>query len=67
MQGLHRTVNLAQPTGLGPGPHGLGPKKATQPKKPPTKKPTGPNSPQNPCGPGLAHGLFSKHEKKKFI
>jgi len=36
-----RVFNLAQPTRLGLGPRGLGPKKPTEPKKPPTKKPKG--------------------------
>jgi len=50
---------LAQPTGPGPDPYGLGPKKPTLKKKPPTKMPTGPKTLQKPCGPEPTHGLSS--------
>jgi len=43
---------LAQPTGLGPGPCGLGQKKPTLKKMPLSKKPIGPKTLQKPCGSG---------------
>jgi len=48
---------LAQPTRLGPGPCGLGP------KKPPSKKSTGPKTLQKPYASGSTHGHSSSTGK----
>jgi len=49
---------------FGPILHGLGLEKPTRPKSTSFKKPTGPKSPQKPCGIGLAHGPFFR--KKNY-
>jgi len=57
-----RGVNLAQPTGFGPGPCGLGPKKPTL-KKASNKEAHRAKTLQKPCAPEPAHGLSYSHMK----